>query len=218
MRKYVLAFVFLTICPLLIAQQPLNNESVVKLIKSGMSEDLIVSTISGSAGSYDTSAAGLATLKSAGASDKVIAAIEAKAPAAAKATIYLYRPERMKGGAVHWILFSNGDFLGTMRNANYLKAEVPAGNWELSGLTRMSKIMLGDSLILDMQKNAKELDSMTVEAGKTYYLRLDIGFTGPKFVPVTQATAEKDMRKCHPAKDSVSKDEAEDAGKSTDEK
>jgi len=54
--------------------------------------------------------------------------------------------------------------------------------------------------------------------GKTYYLRLDIGFSGPKFVPVDQATANKDMRKCHPAKDSVSKEEDEDAGKSKDEK
>jgi len=111
MRKAILAFVYFALCPLLIAQQALTNDSVIKLVKSGMSEDLIVTTISGSAGSYDTSAAGLAALKSAGASDKVIAAIQAKAPAAAKATIYIYRPGKMEGGANFWKIFSNGELL-----------------------------------------------------------------------------------------------------------
>ena len=45
MRKLFLAVVFLTICPLIVAQQALNNESVMKLVKAGLSEELIVSTI-----------------------------------------------------------------------------------------------------------------------------------------------------------------------------
>jgi hypothetical protein len=78
MRKNILAAVFLAICPLLIAQQALNNDSVIKLVKAGLSDDLIVSTINGSPGNYDTSADGIIALKTAGASDKVLAAIVQK--------------------------------------------------------------------------------------------------------------------------------------------
>jgi hypothetical protein len=79
MRKTLLAFVFLALCPLLVAQQSLNNGSIIKLVKAGLSDDLIVSTINASPGSYDTSADGLIALKTAGASDKVVAAIVTKA-------------------------------------------------------------------------------------------------------------------------------------------
>jgi hypothetical protein len=77
--KNILTVVFLAFCPLLIAQQALNNESVIKLVKAGLSDDLIVSTINASPGTYDTSANGLISLKQAGASDKVVSAIVMKA-------------------------------------------------------------------------------------------------------------------------------------------
>lgn len=84
MRKNILAVVFLAICPLLVAQQVMNNGSVIKLVKAGLSEDLIITTINGAAGNYDISADGIIALKSAGASDKVIAAMVAKVTAAAQ--------------------------------------------------------------------------------------------------------------------------------------
>lgn len=79
MRKIILTVVFMAIFPLLFAQQVLNNDSVIKLVKAGLSDDLIISTINASAGSYDTSADGIIALKTAGSSDKVVAAIVAKA-------------------------------------------------------------------------------------------------------------------------------------------
>ena len=82
MSKNLIALVFLAFCPLLVAQQSLNNDSVVALVKAGLSEDLIVSTINASQGTYDTSAAGLIALKTAGASDKVVSAIVMKASGA----------------------------------------------------------------------------------------------------------------------------------------
>lgn len=87
MRKALLAIVFLAVCPILVAQQALNNDSVIKLVKAGLSEDLIVSTINASPGAYDTSANGLIALKTAGASDKEVSAIvlRASAPASAAA-------------------------------------------------------------------------------------------------------------------------------------
>jgi hypothetical protein len=85
-RKCVLGLMFLLLCPLVLAQQTLNNDAVVKLIKAGLSEDLIVSTINAAPGKYDTSADGLIALKTAGASDKVISAIVMKASGATPAT------------------------------------------------------------------------------------------------------------------------------------
>jgi hypothetical protein len=82
-RKYILAIVFLVISPLLYAQLALNNEAVIKLVKAGLSDDLIITTVNVMPGSYDTTPDGLIALKSAGASDKVVGAIVSKAAAAA---------------------------------------------------------------------------------------------------------------------------------------
>jgi hypothetical protein len=83
MRKGLLVLTFLAFCPLLIAQQSLNNDSIVKLVKAGLSDDLIISTINASAGTYNTSADGIIALKTAGTSDKVVAAIVTKVAAPA---------------------------------------------------------------------------------------------------------------------------------------
>ncbi len=81
MRKILFALVILAFCPLLLAQQTLNNDAVIKLVKAGLSDDLIVSTINAQAGTYDTSTDGLIALKAAGVSDKVVATIVGKAAA-----------------------------------------------------------------------------------------------------------------------------------------
>jgi hypothetical protein len=83
MRKAVCAFLFLVACPILIAQQALNNDSIIKMVKAQLSDDVIVTTIDASPGAFDTSPDGLIALKQAGVSDKVIAAIVAKGAAAA---------------------------------------------------------------------------------------------------------------------------------------
>ena len=83
MRKAVCAFLFLVFCPFLIAQQALNNDSIIKMVKAQLSDDVIITTINASPGAYDTSPDGLIALKQAGVSDKVIAAIVAKGAAAA---------------------------------------------------------------------------------------------------------------------------------------
>ena len=79
MRNGIITAVLLLLCPVLFAQEALDNASVVKLVKAGLSEDLIVTTINSSPGKYDTSANGLIALKKAGATDKEIAAIVVRA-------------------------------------------------------------------------------------------------------------------------------------------
>lgn len=97
MRKSLLATLLLVACSFLAAQQAMNNDSVIKLIKAGLSDDLIVTTISGSPGAYDTSADAIIALKTAGASDKVIAAIIAKTAAPAPAPAAATGPVRPAG-------------------------------------------------------------------------------------------------------------------------
>jgi hypothetical protein len=87
MRKTLFAVAFMLICPLLVAQQSLNNDGVLKLIKAGLSEDLVVSTINASPGQYDTSANGLIALKTGGATDKVISAIVVRASGASSPSV-----------------------------------------------------------------------------------------------------------------------------------
>jgi hypothetical protein len=89
MRKAFLAFLFLAAGFMLAAQQPLNNDAVIKMAKAGLSDDVIVTSINSSPGTYDTSTDGLVALKKAKISDKVVSAIIVKnaggGPAAAPA-------------------------------------------------------------------------------------------------------------------------------------
>ena len=78
MRKIVLAGLCLLLAPVMFAQQALNNDTVIKMVKSGLSDDIIVTTINGSPGNFDVTANGLIALKGASVSDKVIAAMVAK--------------------------------------------------------------------------------------------------------------------------------------------
>ena len=67
------------------AQSVLTNETVMKMVRAGLSDDVVLTTIRNSAGRYDTSPDGLIALKTSGASDAVISAVMAKAKASAAA-------------------------------------------------------------------------------------------------------------------------------------
>lgn len=79
--KKVLGFLLVT-ASLLLAQDTLTNDSIVKMTKAGLSESIIVTTIQSGAGKYSTTADDLVKLKEAGVSDKVLAAMLAKASGA----------------------------------------------------------------------------------------------------------------------------------------
>jgi hypothetical protein len=55
--------------------KPMTNDSVVRMAKAGLSDDLIVQTISAQPGQYMTDADSLVALKQAGVSDRVITAM-----------------------------------------------------------------------------------------------------------------------------------------------
>jgi len=63
---------------LALAQSTMTNDSVIKMAKAGLGDDVIIGSINGQAGTYKTSADDLIALKGAGVSDKVIAAMITK--------------------------------------------------------------------------------------------------------------------------------------------
>jgi hypothetical protein len=85
MHRRILALFFLAFGSLLLvsgpsalAQQPLNNDAVIKMAKAGLSDEVIITSINSNPGTYDTTTDGLIALKKAKVSDKVVSAIIVK--------------------------------------------------------------------------------------------------------------------------------------------
>lgn len=72
---FTCVFVFFVTVTSLLAQQTLNNDSIVKLAEAGLSDDLIIQSIKTQPGNYQLGANDLITLKQDGLSDRVIAAM-----------------------------------------------------------------------------------------------------------------------------------------------
>jgi hypothetical protein len=86
MCKTLATVLFLAFCPFMFAQQSMNNEAVLKMVKAGLSDNIVLSTINASPGIYTTSPDALIAMKQAGVSDKIIAAIVNKHDGASAAT------------------------------------------------------------------------------------------------------------------------------------
>jgi hypothetical protein len=76
MRRRFLSIFLAFAC--LYAQEALTNESILKLVKAGVTEDVISGMIANQPGSYSTGTNAVIALKEAGVSDKIIAAMVAK--------------------------------------------------------------------------------------------------------------------------------------------
>lgn len=97
MRKILLCFLFLLICPILPAQQTLDNDGVIKLKQARLTDDLIISNIDAHPGKYDISNYALDLLRRAGISEKVLAAIVHKESGAPLNTFPGLRPNANTG-------------------------------------------------------------------------------------------------------------------------
>lgn len=84
--KQWFAFGCFALCTVCIAQQALTNESVLKMVNSGLGEDVIVSMIQGQPGNYNVTPDAMVALKQAGLTNKELAAMAAKNAAAAAAS------------------------------------------------------------------------------------------------------------------------------------
>src|SRR5690348_3594181 len=87
------------------AQTLLTNDSIIKMVKAGLGDDIVVSTINAQTGKYDTGPDQLIALKGLGISDKVIGAMVTKmasgggAPAASAAPAATAAPVAPAGAA-----------------------------------------------------------------------------------------------------------------------
>jgi hypothetical protein len=81
-RKILIPFLLLAFCPLVFAQQILDNDSVAKMVTARLSDDIVISTIDATPGQYDTTPDAVIGLQHAGVSDRVIAAMVSKNSAA----------------------------------------------------------------------------------------------------------------------------------------
>ena len=78
MLRFIVVLAILVLCPLLLAQQVLDNASIIKMVKVGLSAEIVVATVRAQPGHYDLSPDGLIALKKAGASDAIISALIAR--------------------------------------------------------------------------------------------------------------------------------------------
>jgi hypothetical protein len=78
MKFYFAGGLYLALCAAAFAQQVLTNESVDKMAKARLGDDVIVSMIQSQAGHYDVTPEALIALKKRGISDKVLGALVAK--------------------------------------------------------------------------------------------------------------------------------------------
>jgi hypothetical protein len=125
MKKiFSFAAVLLFATSILTAQQAtLNNDSIVKLAKAGLSDDVIVATVNASTGAYNTSPDSLIAFKKAGVSDKVIAAIvmkslPAQAPVPSAATVPVSQVAQAQASAPPAMLQKPRVFLTAQNSAN----------------------------------------------------------------------------------------------------
>ncbi len=83
MRKsYVVALSLLAaLCLAVLAQETLTNESIIKMVKAGLGEDLILSMVNAQPGKYALGVDDMIALKGAGVSDKILSAMAKKLPA-----------------------------------------------------------------------------------------------------------------------------------------
>ena len=82
MTKSILSILFLTVWAALApAQTSLSNSDLVKLSKSGLSEEFVLNQVEQNGGRLDGEVASLVDMKRAGVSERVLAAVARKAPA-----------------------------------------------------------------------------------------------------------------------------------------
>ena len=129
-------------------QQPLTNESIQKMAKAGLGDDVIVSMIQSQPGHYDLTPDTLVALKNGGLSDKVLAAMAGKnaAPPADKTTDEY---EDLEIGVYHkvkdvWTLIAtepvnwkSGGVLKSIASQGIVKGDI---NGHLQGPTSATKM------------------------------------------------------------------------------
>jgi hypothetical protein len=128
---------------LLFAQQSLTNDSVIKLVRAGLSEDLIVQTVNSQPGTYALGADNIVALKKAGISEKIIAAMLKRTESADAAGfpneigVYVKKDNRWIEIQPEVINWKTGGVLKSIASAGIVKGDV---NGHLQGKSSRNKV------------------------------------------------------------------------------
>lgn len=125
------------------AQAPMTNDSIKKMVKAGLSDDIVISTIKSQPAKYSTTPDDLIALKAAGVSDRVISALVGKTsggavsesvappPAASNNTapvsevgVYFKKDEGWADLAPEVVNFKTGGVLKNIGSAGIVKGDV----------------------------------------------------------------------------------------------
>lgn len=153
---------------LAIAQTALTNDSVIKMVRGGLSDDVVVNTIKAQPAEYSTTPDSLIALKSAGVSDKVIGAMVDRMAASSagptnnsgaddKAVVYVYRNRNSSGPPPNSpSVFCDEQELARMQNGRYFSIRLDAGKHSFRSTEGQS------------------MADLDVKAGQTYYIRGEV--------------------------------------------
>jgi hypothetical protein len=126
------AAVFVLLLPVLVSgQESLTNDSVIKLMKAGLSEDLIVQTVNSQPGKYLLGADDIVALKNAGVSDKIIAAMLKRNENPAGA-----RPASGVGPEVSASGYPNEIGVYIKRDNKWIEIQPEVINWKTGGVLK----------------------------------------------------------------------------------
>jgi hypothetical protein len=154
---------------LALAQVALTNDSIVKMLKSGLGDDVVMNTIRVQTGQYATDPDALIALKGAGVSDNVIAAmvermaaggaaLSAGNPGAtAKTLVYVYRKSYTSGPPPNSpSVYCDEHELARMQNGRYFSVRLDAGKHSFRST------------------DGQSVTDLDVKDGQTYYIRGEV--------------------------------------------
>lgn len=107
-----------------------------------------------------------------------------------KALIYIYRPDRFLGSGNVWYLSANGAQVTAVRNGGWFAYHSKPGD-----VTFYSNLRPGVGTVLHgMIDSDKEMITIGVEAGKTYFVKFDHRMSGPYMELADTSTGESEIR------------------------
>jgi len=144
-RALALSVVAVVLAAIAYAQTALTNDAIIKMVKAGLGEDIVLSTVKAQPGNFATGVDDMIALKSAGISDKIIGAMVEKmasgggaaapAPAAAPAAaaapalvnevgVYFKKGDAWADLPPEVVNFKTGGVLKTIGTAGIVKGDI----------------------------------------------------------------------------------------------
>ena len=152
-----------------LAQAALTNDSIVRMVKSGLGDDVVMSTIKVQSAQYATDPDALIALKGAGVSDKVISAMVERMATGGAATsagdpgatdktlVYVYRKNHTSGPPPNSpSVYCDEHELARMQNGRYFSVRLDAGKHTFRST------------------DGQSVTDLDVKDGQTYYIRGEV--------------------------------------------